>query len=203
MARRKAIYKSEQPAEGALSAKEGNNAPCSPKEWGALLAALFSHKLVIILSAVNVEGLSGAEATEVLYEEMESFVTLKIRLECASPQHPILQPAHLKLLDFVQRLLVTLHQTLRNSIQAEKERTGRTNEVLGILQAQTEPRRRMLLGWQMRRMNEARLQLLLALAEVEDNDQALFEDLDLHEDIRREMWDAHEGKREGVKAELT
>jgi hypothetical protein len=73
----------------------------------------------------------------------------------------------------------TVHVAILNSIEANKESKRIAGEPLRLLRAQTEPHRRLHLEWQLNRMHAARLQLLRSLAELDETNIHIFEQLNL------------------------
>ena len=92
-----------------------------PDAWGTLLAKLFEHELVTLLSQADVSMLSKASAALVLYDHLRSFMALKSSLKSSEPQADVLRPAHEALLNFTARLFMAAHQAILNDIQKEGE----------------------------------------------------------------------------------
>jgi hypothetical protein len=163
--------------EGAAMTREIVDRPID--EWGALLRAFLSHDLVRFLAAAHVEILSDPDGLLVLEEGLRPFVELKVELESTRPHADELQAIHDELTQYAKRIVNTVHVAILNSIEANKESKRIAGEPLRLLRAQTEPRRRLHLEWQLNRMHEARLQLLRSLAQLDETNRHIFEQLNL------------------------
>ena len=157
-----------------------------PDVWGTLLARLFEHKLVILLSEADVTTLSGAEAATALYEQLRSFLALKSSLKSGDPQSDILRPAHEALLSFTARLFIAAHQALLNGIQKEGEAKPTQRRAKGQHSAVV-PSKRFLLEWQLVRLKAARERVIMELADLSERNEQLFQSLGLPEAVSAEV----------------
>jgi len=156
-----------------------------PDAWGTLLAKLFEHKLVTLLSEADVTTLSKAEAATVLYGQLRSFLALKSSLQPSEPPD-ILRPAHEALLSFAARLFIAAHQVLLNGTQKEGEAKPTASRARGQHSAVV-PSKRFLLEWQLVRLKAARERLIMELADLSERNEELFRSLGLPEAVSAEV----------------
>ena len=156
-----------------------------PDAWGTLLAKLFEHKLVTLLSEADVTALSKAEAATVVYEQLRSFLALKSSLKSGEPPD-ILRPAHEALLSFAARLFIAAHQAILNGIQKEGEAKPTQMRAKGQHKAVV-PTKRFLLEWQLVRLKAARERLIMELADLSERNEQLFRSLGLPEAVSAEV----------------
>ena len=157
-----------------------------PEAWGVLLAKLFKHELVILLSQADVTTLSKASAALVLYDHLRSFMALKSNLKSGEPQSDVLRPAHEALLNFTARLFMAAHQALLNGIQKEGEAKPTQRHAKGHHGAVV-PTKRFLLEWQLVRLKTARERLIMELADLSERNEQLFQSLGLPEAVSAEV----------------
>jgi hypothetical protein len=157
-----------------------------PDAWGTLLAKLFEHKLVILLSEADVTALSKASAATVVYEQLRSFLALKSSLKSGEPQSDILRPAHEALLSFTARLFIAAHQAILNGIQKEGEAKPTASRAKGQHRAVV-PTKRFLLEWQLVRLKTARERLIMELADLSERNEQVFRSLGLPEAVSAEV----------------
>jgi hypothetical protein len=154
--------------------------------WGLLLARLFEHELVALLSQADVSMLTRPSAALVLYDHMRSFVALKSSVKSSEPSDT-LRPAHEALLNFTARLFMAAHQALLNDMQKGDgakatpghRAKGQPNAVV--------PSKRFLLEWQLVRLKAARERLVMELADLSERNEQLFRSLGLPEAISAEV----------------
>ena len=158
----------------------------SSEEWGKLVASLFSHNVVSSVSTASAEKLATEEGAAPVQKELRSFVALKSRLQSSSPENRSLETAHLKLLEFVQRLFMTAHQTCENRIMAEKEEATLKGAALKKARGQAGSKRRLTLEWHLMKVAPSRLQFLRALQEATEKNAPLLQQLNLPDDITKE-----------------
>ena len=157
-----------------------------PEAWGALLAKLFDHELVVLLSQADVSVLNKASAALVLYDHMRSFMALKSSVKSSEPSDA-LRPAHEALLNFTARLFMAAHQALLNNMQEGdgakvppgRRAKGPHNTVV--------PSKRFLLEWQLVRLKAARDRLIMELADLSERNEQLFQRLGLPEAVSAEI----------------
>ena len=163
---------------------------CSPHEWGLHLSKLFEHRLVMLLSQAEADALARAEATDVLYDQLRSFMALKSRLKSLEPESDTLRPAHEALLNFVSRLFMAAHQALLNNIQEEERgpspKNSRKYQPSAVVPSTLVPSKRFLLEWQLVRLKAAKERLILELADLSERDKDTFKQLGLPESIGAE-----------------
>lgn len=164
---------------------ESENA-LSSEEWGKLVASLFSHDLVSSVCTASAEKLATEEGAAPLQKELRSFVALKTRLQSSSPEERSLQTAHLKLLEFVQRVFMTAHQVCENRIMAEKEEATLKGPALKKARGQAGSKRRLTLEWHLMKVAPSRQQFLQALQEATEKNAPLLQQLNLPDDITEE-----------------
>ena len=154
--------------------------------WGPLLAKLFEHELVTLLSQADVSMLSKASAALVLYDHLRSFMVLKSSLKSSEPQADVLRPAHEALLNFTARLFMAAHQAILNGIQKEGEAKPTASRAKGQHKAVV-PTKRFLLEWQLVRLKTARERLIMELADLSERNEQLFRSLGLPEAVSAEV----------------
>jgi hypothetical protein len=158
-----------------------------PEAWGVLLAKLFEHELVTLLSQADVTTLSKASAALVLYDHLRSFMALKSSLKSGEPQSDVLRPAHEALLNFTARLFMAAHQALLNDMQKDDEaKTTPSHRAKGQHKAVV-PSKRFLLEWQLVRLKTARERLIMELADLSERNEQLFQSLGLPEAVSAEV----------------
>ena len=157
-----------------------------PEAWGVLLAKLFEHELVTLLSQADVTTLSKASAALVLYDHLRSFMALKSSLKSGEPQSDVLRPAHEALLNFTARLFMAAHQALLNGIQKEDDARPAQRRVKGHHGAVV-PTKQFLLEWQLVRLKMARERLIMELADLSERNEQLFQSLGLPEAVSAEV----------------
>jgi hypothetical protein len=159
-----------------------------PDVWGILLAKLFEHELVALLSQADVSMLNKASAALVLHDHMRSFMALKSSVKSSEPQADVLLPAHEALLNFSARLFMAAHQALLNDMQQRNDGDKATpgHHAKGQHKAVV-PSKRFLLEWQLVRLKAARERLVMELADLSERNEQLFRSLGLPEAISAEV----------------
>jgi hypothetical protein len=158
-----------------------------PDAWGILLAKLFEHELVALLSQADVSILNKASAALVLHDHMRSFMALKSSVKSSEPSDT-LRPAHEALLNFTARLFMAAHQALLNDMQQKNDGAKSTpgHRAKGQPNAVV-PSKRFLLEWQLVRLKAAREKLVMELADLSERNEQLFRSLGLPEAISAEV----------------
>lgn len=167
----------------ARSSNKGRSA----EDWGAIVADLFNNPLTALLSEASANSMSKSDSVDLLYRELKTFMSLKSKLETEQPSDESLRQANSALVHFANRLFTTTHQALLNSIEAEDEEKRLKGEPLKRLRAQTEPTRELLLEWQTLRLNEARTQFFVSLAELRAKDSDMLQRVNLPQPLSEEM----------------
>jgi hypothetical protein len=157
-----------------------------PDAWGTLLAKLFEHELVTLLSQADVTTLSKPSAALVFYHHLRSFMALKSHLKSSEPQFDVLRPTHEALLNFTARLFMAAHQAILNGIQKEGEAKPTASRAKGQHNAVV-PSKRFLLEWQLVRLKTARERLIMELADLSERNEQLFRSLGLPEAVSAEV----------------
>jgi len=158
-----------------------------PEAWGVLLAKLFKHELVTLLSQADVTTLSKASAALVLYDHLRSFMALKNSLKSGEPQSDVLRPAHEALLNFTARLFMAAHQALLNDMQKDDEAKATPSHRAKGHHGAVVPTKRFLLEWQLVRLKTARERLIMELADLSERNEQLFQNLGLPEAVSAEV----------------
>ena len=149
------------------------------EKWVALAQQVLSHKLIQLLTSGNAEELRDADVIDGLMEELRSFVPLKVELESMLPPVEELEAVHASLNDYARRILLAANQAIHNNISAIKEESRLQGGPLKKVRSQTEPHRRMLLDWQLRRAEEARRQFRESAEKVDGAGRETLERLGL------------------------
>jgi len=156
-----------------------------PEAWGLLMAKLFEHELVSLLSQADASMLNKASASLVLYDHMRSFMALKSSVKSSEPSDT-LRPAHEALLNFTARLFMAAHQALLNDMQGDGAKATPGHRAKGQSKAVV-PSKRFLLEWQLVRLKAARERLVMELADLSERNEQLFRNLGLPEAVSAEV----------------
>ncbi len=156
-----------------------------PEAWGLLMAKLFEHELVSLLSQADATMLNKASASLVLYDHMRSFMALKSSVKSSEPSDT-LRPAHEALLNFTARLFMAAHQALLNDMQGDGAKATPGQRAKGQSKSVV-PSKRFLLEWQLVRLKAARERLVMELADLSERNEQLFRNLGLPEAVSAEV----------------
>jgi len=156
-----------------------------PEAWGLLMAKLFEHELVSLLSQADATMLNKASASLVLYDHMRSFMALKSSVKSSEPSDT-LRPAHEALLNFTARLFMAAHQALLNDMQGDGAKATPSHRAKGQSKSVV-PSKRFLLEWQLVRLKAARERLVMELADLSERNEQLFRNLGLPEAVSAEV----------------
>ena len=157
-----------------------------PDVWATLLARLFEHQLVALLSEADAATLSKASSAPVLYDHLRSFMALKSSLKSSDPPEA-LRPASEALLNFTARLFMAAHQALLNDGHRDSSPLllnwrGAKRQHRSVV-----PTKQFLLEWQLVRLKAARQRLIMELADVSETNQQLFRSLGLPKAVSAEV----------------
>ena len=158
-----------------------------PESWVTLIAKLFDHDLVMLLSQADVSMLSKASAALVLYDHLRSFMALKSSLKSSEPQSDVLRPAHEALLNFTARLFMAAHQALLNNMREDNEAKATPSGRAKRQHKAVVPSKRFLLEWQLVRLKAARERLIMEFADLSERDEQMFRSLGLPEAVSAEV----------------
>jgi len=149
------------------------------EKWMTVAQQVVSHKLVRMLMGGDAEELRDGDMIENLMDELRSFVPLKVQLESMLPPAEDLEDVHASLNDYARRILLAANQAIHNNISAIKEESRLKGGPLNKVRSQTEPHRRMLLDWQLRRAEDARRQFRETVEKVDGPNKETLERLGL------------------------
>lgn len=135
--------------------------------WVSTAQKLLSHKLLELMPVDGADQLRDPDVIETVMDQLRSFVPLKVQMESTYPQSDDLAAVHNNLVDYGRRVLLAANQAIHNNISAMNEERKVRGQSLARLRSQTEPHRRMLLEWQLRRIEDARQQFLQSAAAVD------------------------------------
>ncbi len=158
-----------------------------PEAWGDLLARLFEHELVTLLSQADVSTFSKASAALVLHSHMRSFMALKSGVKSSEPQSDVIRPTHEALLNFTARLFMAAHQALLNDMQKDDGAKAAPGPRAKGQNKAVVPSKRFLLEWQLVRLRAARERLIMELADLSERNEHLFQSLRLPEAVNAEV----------------
>ncbi len=144
----------EQPSEHISATPE--DGVWAPETWATTARQILSHRLIQLLAADGVDALRDADTIDVLMDELRTFVPLKVQIESMLPPADDLEAVHTSLTDYARRIMLAANQAIHNNISAIKEESRLQGKPLTKWRTQTEPHRRMLLDWQLSRVQEAR-----------------------------------------------
>lgn len=149
----------------------------SSDEWVHGARQLLTHKLTRIITSNGGDHLNEQDVVDTIMDELRSFVPLKVKVESLLLESDDLAAVNNNLLDYARRVLLAAHQVIHNNISATNEGMKVRGQSLKRLQSQTEPHRRMLLEWQLRRTREARQQFLDSAAAVDGPYREIVEEI--------------------------
>lgn len=173
--------------------------PVSTQEWGESVKSVLTNKLVSYLFELDEESLARPRVVAMLEEELRPFLTLKAEVQSQKPREPLLESAHDKMLELMQRLFMVAQQALLNRPQADGEDKSQAGQSPDQPSADAQSGGKRLLTWHMVRMNDIGEQFMAALAELADKQKDVYDQLDLPAGIIAEPLRRHERAREGAE----
>ncbi len=151
----------------------------STQEWGELVKSVLTSKLVSYLFEFDEEALARPRVVAMLEEELRPFLALKAEVQSQKPREPVLESAHDKMLELMQRLFMVAQQALLNRPQADGEDKSQTSQSPDQPSADAQSGGKRLLTWHMVRMNDIGEQFMAALAELADKHKDVYDQLGL------------------------
>jgi len=164
-----------------------------------LVKSVLTNKLVSYLFEFDEEALARSRVVDMLEEELRSFLALKSEVQSQKPREPVLESAHEKLLELMQRLFMVAQQALLNRPQADGEDKSPSGQLPDQAAADVQSGGKRLLSWYIGRMNDIGEQFMAALAELADQHRDVFDQLDLPAGIVAEPLRRHERGHEVVE----
>jgi len=158
--------------------------------------AVLTNKLVSYLFEFDEEALARSRVVDMLEEELRAFLALKAEVQSQKPREPVLESAHEKLLELMQRLFMVAQQALLNRPQADAEDRSQAGQSPDQSPPGAPSGGRQLISWYMRRMNDIGEQFMAALAELADQNRDIYDQLDLPAGIVAEPLRRHERSHE-------
>lgn len=151
----------------------------STQEWGESVKSVLTSKLVSYLFELDEESLARPRVVAMLEEEFRPFLTLKAEVQSQRPREAVLEVAHDKLLELMQRSFMVAQQAVLNRPPSDEE--DRSQDIGPQDQPSPDTRSggKQLLTWHVVRLNDIGEQFMSALAEVADRHKDVYDQLDL------------------------
>jgi hypothetical protein len=165
----------EEPSEDTSATPE--DGVWAAEIWATTARQILSHKLIQLLADDGADALREADTIDVLMDELRTFVPLKVQIESTLPPADDLEAVHTSLTDYARRIMLAANQAIHNNISAIKEESRLQGKPLKKWRTQTEPHRRMLLDWQLSRVQEARQHFVKSVEEVDGPNREILDGL--------------------------
>lgn len=173
--------------------------PVSTQEWGESVKSVLTSKLVSYLFELDEESLARPRVVAMLEEEFRPFLTLKAEVQSQRPREAVLELAHDKLLELMQRSFMVAQQALLNRPQADGEDKFQNGQSPHQPPEDVQSGGKRLLSWHIARMNDIGEQFMAALAELGDKHRDVYDQLDLPAGTIGEPLRRHERAREAAE----
>jgi len=172
--------------------------PVSTQEWGESVKSVLTNKLVSYLFELDEESLARPRVVAMLEEELRPFLTLKAEVQSQKPREMVLESAHDKLLELMQRLFIVAQQALLNRPQTDGEDKPPAGQLPDQPEADVLSGGKRLITWHVARMNDIGEEFMAILSEVADRHKDVYDQLGLPAGIIAEPL-RHERAREGAE----